>query len=255
MNILQAVILGIVQGLTEFIPVSSSAHLVLVPHFLGWSSPPVIFGIVLHIGTLSAILIFFWKDILQLAISNKRYAFLIILACIPTVIMAIAFKRFFESLFENPLGVSILLLVTGFLLWIAPRKPRNAQLKTVSYTDALWIGFAQGCAIAPGISRSGTTIVTGLFRGLDGEEAVRFSFLLSIPAILGALIFKIKDFQLQSSLINQATTYWVGGFAAAISGYFAIKVVFKSIKTGKFKYFAYYCCALGIVGILNVCLR
>jgi len=259
MNIIQAIVLGIVQGLTEFIPVSSSAHLVLVPHFFGWNTPPIIFDIILHLGTLVAILIFFWKDILRLFTSDRRYIFLIIIACIPTGIMGFLFKDFFESLFENPFGVSILLLVTGFILWISPSKRDNARpatedlagkRTTISFVDAIWIGFAQGCAIAPGISRSGATIVTGLFRGLSGEMAVRFSFLLSIPAILGALVFKIKDFQLQSSLINQATTYLLGGIAAAISGYLAIKVVFKTIKTGKFKYFAIYCWILGTIGLL-----
>ena len=248
MTILQAIVLGIVQGLTEFIPVSSSAHLVLISRFLGWNPPPIIFDIVLHLGTLTAILIYFWRDILQLLTSNRWYIFLIIVACIPTAIMGFLFKNFFESLFENPLGVSVLLLVTGSLLWFSSTK-RNAECGTrITVFDALWIGFAQGCAIAPGISRSGATISTGLFRRVDGETAVRFSFLLSIPAILGAFIFKIKDFHCGQES-GGATTYWLGGIAAAISGYLAIKIVFKSIKTGKFRYFAIYCWILGILGI------
>jgi len=258
MNILQAIILGIVQGLTEFIPVSSSAHLVLIPYFMGWDIPPVAFDIFLHLGTLSAIFIFFWKDILKLFTADKWWSFLIILACIPTAVMGFFFKDFFEKLFENPSGVSILLLVTGFLLWISPpgRLADSVQSgaevkreKPVSFSDALWIGFAQGCAIAPGISRSGATIVAGLFCGLEGKLAVKFSFLLSIPAILGALIFKIRDFQSGTVLLNHVN-YWAGGIAAAISGYFAIAVVFKSIKTGKFKLFALYCWGLGVTGLL-----
>lgn len=274
MNIFQIIVLGIVQGLTEFIPVSSSAHLVLIPYFFGWNLPPVFFGIVLHLGTLTAILIYFWKDILQLLTSDRRYVFLIIVACIPTAVMGFLFKDFFESLFENPLGVSVLLLVTGSLLWVSDTHSHPplggvehcSTVGTLPYRvgtrirvtvfDALWIGFAQGCAIAPGISRSGATISTGLLRRMDGETAVRFSFLLSIPAILGALVFKLKDFHFQSSPdIIGATTYWLGGIVAGVSGYLAIKVVFKSIKTGKFKLFAYYCWALGLVGILSVCLH
>lgn len=251
MSIIQVVVLGIVQGLTEFIPVSSSAHLVLIPHFLKWDIPPVSFDIILHLGTLIALFIFFWKDILKLFVADRKHLLLIIVACIPTVIMAIVFKRFFESLFENPLGVSVLLLVTGLLLWISPRNKNQEQGNRVpvSITDSLWIGFAQGCAIAPGISRSGATIATGLFRGLSGETAVRFSFLLSIPAILGALVFKIKDFQFVTSSLS-FTQSLTGGITAAISGYFAIKIVFKSIRTRKFKFFALYCWILGIIGLL-----
>jgi undecaprenyl-diphosphatase len=261
MDVVQAVILGIVQGLTEFIPVSSSAHLVLIPHFFGWSIPPVTFDVILHFGTLLAVLIYFRKDIVKMLTGDYRLLNALIIACIPTFFIGAIFKDFLEGLFENPLGVSALLLITGFILWISPNKPspaagrrpieKDKEPSTVSFINALWIGFAQGAAIAPGISRSGATIVTGLFLGLTGENAVRFSFLLSIPAILGALVFKLKDFTLQPCNPVILQLCLAGGIAAAVSGYFAIKIVFKTIKTGKFKYFAFYCWVLGIIGVLS----
>jgi len=266
MPLIQSIILGLVQGLTEFLPVSSSAHLVLVPNFLGWEPSPVLFDIFLHLGTLVAVLVYFRKDILGLFSSRSSPLTVLIVACVPTAIIGFLFKGFFEKLFENPAGVSVLLLVTGFLLWFSSRRAtRPAKLAgklsdpqgrraTISYADALWIGIAQGAAIAPGISRSGATISTGLLRGLSGEEAARFSFLLSIPAILGALVFKLKDL---SSTVHgpQSTAYMIGGAVAGLAGYGALKIVFKALKAGRFKYFALYCWALGTIGILSVLVR
>ncbi len=254
------------QGLTEFFPISSSAHLVLVPHFLKWAIPPLLFDVALHAGTLIAVLVFFWEDIIKLFTSDRRLFLLLLVACVPTGVIGFLFKGFFESLFENPKGVSALLLVTGLLLFIASRKqstvhsPQSTaeeknpstvdrRLSTISFVDALWIGFAQGCAIAPGISRSGATISTGILRGISADQAARFSFLLSIPAILGALAFKIKDFNSQLSTLNPQL-YLIGGIAASVSGYIAIKVVFKALKTNKFKFFAYYCWLVGIIGLI-----
>ena len=256
MDIFQSFILGLVQGLTEFLPISSSAHLVLIPHFLGWQSAPVFFDIMLHLGTLIAVLFFFYKDILRLFTTERRLIILIIIACIPAFLVGVLFKDIIEKLFENPIGVSVLLLVTGVFLYAAPStiQGQNTKNKAISFFDALLIGIAQAFAIAPGISRSGATITTALFRGVSAEESARFSFLLSIPVILGAFVFKFKDigFKIQGLL---SAPYVVGMIAAAISGFFAIKFVFKAIKAGKFKMFAYYCWAIGIFSLLFIFIR
>lgn len=271
MNFIQVLILGVVQGITEFIPVSSSAHLVLIPDFLGWGIPPVSFDIAVHIGTLFAVLLYLRRDIFELFGSGRKLLPVILVACIPTAALGFFLKDFFESLFENSLGVSCLLLVTGFVLWLpflritghvsdsdtggqrATSDPNAAsglgQVHKISYIDALWIGFAQGCAIAPGISRSGSTISAGLLRGLSKDSALRFAFLLFIPAMLGALLLKLKDFSSAASSGLPPWQYFAGGAVSFISGYFAINMVFASLKKGRWKIFSYYCWILGVFGI------
>lgn len=272
MDILQAIIIGIVQGLTEFLPISSSAHLVFVPYLLGTESS-LAFDTILHIGTLVAVVVYFWKDLLQmiraffsslldLARGNfrkqlkddqyKKLAWMVIIGSIPAGLAGILFKDFFEGLFNNIPAVGFFLLITGVLLYTSEMVSRKVthknDLKEMSIKNSLVIGVAQACSIAPGISRSGATISTGLFLGLERELAARFSFLLSIPAILGAALVQAKDI---SSVVDISTAATLAGFIAAIvTGYLAIKIVLKLISERDLLVFAYYCWIVGALALI-----
>ena len=272
MDIIQAIIIGIAQGLTEFLPVSSSAHLVFVPHLLGTESS-LAFDTILHIGTLVAVVVYFWKDLVKMFraffaslrdIVHRRFkqglkedkykklAWLVIIGTIPAGLAGILFKDLFEGLFTNIPVVGFFLLITGALLYTSEMVSRKVEdkrgIKNLSTKDALIIGFAQACAIAPGISRSGATISTGLFLGLNRELAARYSFLLSIPAILGAALVQAKDI---SSVLDISTAATVAGFiAAAITGYLAIKIVLKLISERDLLIFAYYCWIVGALALI-----
>jgi undecaprenyl-diphosphatase len=272
MDIIQAIIIGIVQGLTEFLPVSSSAHLVFTPYLLGTESS-MAFDTLLHIGTLVAVVVYFWNDIVHMFksfISSladltrgqfreslredqfKKLAWMVLIGTIPAGLVGVLFKDFFEGLFTNIPAVGVFLIITGFLLYgsemISRKTPDKAGLKEMSIKNGLIIGVAQACAIAPGISRSGATISTGLFLGIERELAARFSFLLSIPAILGAALVQIKDI---STIFDVTTTVTVAGFiAAAISSYLAIKLMLKLISERDLLIFAYYCWIVGPLAII-----
>jgi undecaprenyl-diphosphatase len=272
MDIIQAIIIGIVQGLTEFLPVSSSAHLVFVPEIMGVQSS-LAFDTLLHIGTLVAVFTYFWNDITHMIKSffssladiprgrfkknfqedqYKKLAWLVIIGTIPAGLAGVLFKSNFESLFSSILAVGIFLIVTGFLLWGSERvsqriKPENRKpLEKLTIKNSLIVGIAQAFAIAPGISRSGATISAGLFLGFERELAARYSFLLSIPAILGAALVQAKDI----TSLDMSTAALVAGFlAAAISGYLAIKFMIKLIKERSLLIFAYYCWIVGIIAV------
>ncbi|MDI6704591.1 MAG: undecaprenyl-diphosphate phosphatase [bacterium] len=273
MDIIDAIILGVVQGVTEFIPISSSGHLVLVPHFLHIEPPGVAFDAYLHLGTLLALFAFYWRDIENLLIAfgksimdiakrnlqtvwkspDKKMAWLIIISSIPTAAMGFLLEDYFDSLFENPLGVGFLLIVTGCFLWIGRNKGGEKDILRMGITTALLIGVAQGCAIAPGISRSGATIVMGLLLGLTRDFAARYAFLLCIPSILGVTILKLNDV-----LYGEIDPCMVifGTIISAISGYIAIKVLLRIVSRGKLGIFAYYCWVVGflvvvLIGILH----
>ena len=267
-TIIQAIILGIVQGLTEFLPVSSSAHLVFMSDILGVQQN-VAFDTLLHLGTLLAVVGYFWKDLVVIISSFlsslldifrgrfkegleetpfKKLSWLLLVGTIPAGVMGILFKSEFEALFNSILYVGIFLLITGLLLWGAERvKPGDKDVKDISFKNAIVIGVAQGIAIAPGISRSGATIAAGLFSGLNRELAARFSFLLSIPAILGAALVQAKDI---TSFDVSTSVLIVGFVSAAIFGYLAIKLLLKIIKERSLMIFAYYCWIIGIAAII-----
>ena len=278
-NILIGISIGIVQGLTEFLPVSSSAHLVFMHELTGFA-PNLAFDILLHVGTLIAVVAYFWKDIVQMIIAFvssimdiprhrfikgiqedqfKKLAWFIIIGSIPAGLAAFLFKDLFESLFSNSAAVGFFLLITGFLLWGSERASQRSSktgldtsnkvtLGKMNAKDALVIGTAQAFAIAPGISRSGSTISTGLFLGLERELAARFSFLLSIPAILGAAVVQMNDISL--GFDTNTGAFAAGLIAAAISGYLAIKLMLKLIKERSLMVFAYYCWIVGLVVIV-----
>lgn len=263
MTTFQSIILGIIQGLTEFLPVSSSGHLVLAQHFWGISEPKITFEIVVHLGSLLAVLIYFHKDIIALLLSatkifsskksyhdvnNIKVLAYLLIATIVTAVIGFSFKSKFESLYDIPLAVSIALAVTGLILFISDRIP-NGKFDdyNIGWGKAIFIGIGQALAIIPGISRSGTTIAFALFSKMKRENAARFSFLLSIPAILGAALIDFMDID----SIDPATLgkYSAGAIAAFISGFIVIALLIKLIQQKKLKYFSYYCWALSLVSI------
>ena len=262
MSIVDALIMGLVQGLTEFLPISSSGHLVIAKHFLGGvKESGILFEVLLHLGTLLAVLLYFRRDIYRLLLSilpterlagqeraeGRKMVLAIIAGTVPTVIIALIFKDTFERLFESVQIVSAMLLVTGVLLFLSDRV-KVTKRESINLKDAVIIGIVQGLAIIPGISRSGSTIATGLFMGIKAERAATYSFLLSIPAICGAVVLHSKG--LTSLNGGDAVPYMTGVAAAAISGFFSIKVLMKIVAGRKLKLFAFYCWTVGLLGLI-----
>ncbi len=254
MSILDAIILGLIQGLTEFLPISSSGHLVLSKHLLGAAMPGVLFELIVHFGTLMSVVIYFRGRIYRLILSpfrkedryGRRTILQLIIGTIPAVIVALAFKDEIESAFASPLTTSILLLVTGIILFTTAW-PLKFE-KEIKIPHALAIGIGQALAIFPGISRSGSSITAGLLAGVKPVRAAEFSFLLSIPAIAGAIIFKINDIAaLNTSLLPQ---YIIGAVISFLSGLLAVYLLLDLIKKGKFGYFGIYCSVIGFIGII-----
>lgn len=266
MTIFQAFLLGIVQGLTEFLPVSSSAHLVFFQFLLGFSDPLVFFDVILHLGTLVALLIYFAPDLAHLVrdsvygifflsrrkplkeifeiAPHSRWALGIIIASIPTALMGFLFKDWFESLFSSLQAVGLALFGTSAILWSTRYYQKGEKtIETARFLDFFLIGVLQGVAIIPGISRSGTTIAAALLLGLEHETAFRFSFLLAIPAILGAGLLEAHH--------GLETWRWgwqvlgVGFLVSAFFGYFSIYFLSKIVRKGKLYAFAFYTLAFG----------
>ncbi len=274
MTLLEAILLGILQGLTEFLPVSSSGHLVLAQHFLGLKEPLVFFDVMLHVGTLAAIIVVYRGAIGRLAsgsistLASKtffrnpsamlnsshelRFIGLILLGSIPTGIIAVLFKTQLESFFEAVVFVSIMLILTGIILQL-PRLRRedvnNLEISTqrIKSWHAPLIGIAQGCAITPGISRSGSTISIALLLGIPAKLAAEYSFLLSIPAILGAVALKIPDIADTSMPLY---ILGAGMLTAFVVGYIALRLLLVVLNRGQFSLFTYYCIVLGLVSLL-----
>lgn len=271
---LQAIIMGLVQGLTEFLPVSSSGHLVLSKFILGANlDTSALFEILLHVGTLVAVFIFYWKDVVNLIkeglllvkdcvlfvvkkkkmemyLERKMVVFIII-ASVPTAILGLLMEAFLEDLFlSSVVAVGFALLVTGVLLMSIRKMPQGHKtLKQMKERDALTIGIVQGIATLPGISRSGSTVTAGIFCGMDKEFAFRFSFLMSIPAILGAAILKLTDVSGADVAANFGP-YLVGMLVAAAVGYLSIRWLKNLIQKDQFHYFGYYCLAVGLISIV-----
>lgn len=248
--------LGALQGLTEFLPVSSSGHLVLFQQFVDVGEDHVLFDLVLHLGTLLPVL-WFYRHHVQLLLRDPvqgKGAFreregvrlwgLLIAASIPTAVIGLAFEDQFEALFSNPAALTLTFAITGTLLWASGRFDRSDRQTPLTLPLAVGLGIAQGFAITPGISRSGTTIAVALMLGLPREEAARFSFLMSVPAISGAVLLKLKDADL-------ATLDWLSlglGFSAAlVTGYAALVLLVRVVKAGTFPRFAWYCWAVAAV--------
>jgi undecaprenyl-diphosphatase len=259
MNIIQAIILGLMQGASEFVPISSSGHLVLVPWLLGWPRPGLVFDTVVHWGTLVAVLAYFWRDFIALVSAwgrslasrnlsepEARIAWLIIVGTLPAALMGYVGEDFFESLFSTPVWVAGFLLITGLILalseWLGHRRKEPHQL---TFVDSIIIGIAQGCAIAPGISRSGATMAAGLFRELKREAAARYSFLLATPIILGAGLLQLLDLFEMGNPTAHLPSLGIGFLAAAISGYLCIRFLLSYLQRGNLYVFAIYCWLAG----------
>jgi undecaprenyl-diphosphatase len=261
MTILNAIILGAVQGLTEFLPVSSSGHLVLVQKIFGISEPALFFDTMVHVGTLAAVFVVLWRDIWAiLRRIVQPLTGLLIVATIPTVIVALAFRGTIEHVFETGQFLGFSFLVTTGLLLTAELLSRRARFargfvraENMSWLDALVIGILQAVAIIPGVSRSGATISGALSCGLDRDFAARFSFLLAIPAILGALALQIKDLAEGDVAIGGIGIVPViaGTASAALVGFFAVKFMLKIIKEKSLVGFAVYTAILGTLVLID----
>lgn len=264
-SVFQALILGIVQGVTEFIPISSSGHLVLVPWLLDWHNPGLAFDAMLHLGTLFAVGVFFWRDLAELMIGaalsikerslgdepRRKIAWLIMLGTLPATVVGFALGDFFEVLFASPMWVGVLLVTTGVLLMVSEKlSRRNLEVHEMTWLDAIIVGLGQAVAIAPGISRSGATISYGLWRGLRREDAARYSFLLAVPIILGAGAFKVKDLWGTPLFSNSPLILCTGFLSATVSGFLSIKFLLGYLRKRSLYPFAIYCWAMGLASTL-----
>lgn len=269
---LMSAVLGFVQGVAEFLPISSSGHLTLLQHFFGMEEPDNLLNILLHFATLLAVCVYYFQDVVEMILEffrairdmfsrrpsrgnppeARRLVLLIIVGTLPLFVVMLV-KDYVEALGNSPVFVSCALLVTGCILFVSDRMAggrktaRNATLK-----DVLLVGLAQGCATIPGLSRSGCTISAGMAVGFDRKFAVRYSFLLSLPAVLGATILEIKDVIGAESGLAQGVLpmYLLGMVIAGVVGYFSIRLVNLLASKGKFGAFAYYCWAVGLVALI-----
>ena len=273
MTTLEAIILGIIQGLTEFLPVSSSGHLVLFQKLFGLKQAELFFDVGVHLGTLVAVIIVFRREVKKIIAalvqlvshaglketilqkiesdSQLKMALLIVVGSIPTAILGFLFTGIAGRLFASGLITGLMLIVTGLLLWLTRRtraSVNQARSDRLTIKNALIIGIVQGLAIIPGISRSGSTISIGLLLGIDREMAARYSFLLSIPAIIGAGLWSLKGGLSQTDLAIRVTL--LGAFTAALVGYAALKSLLQVVKKGRLHVFAPYCWLVGILAII-----
>ncbi len=247
----EAVVLGLVQGLTEFLPVSSSGHLVIAQALLGIEEHVLIFDVFVHLGTLIAVFTAFWADIWGiLKRPFRKITALLLTACIPTALMGLLLNDFFTALFSSLTAVACALCVTGILLWISDRFHGEKTIEEMGFGHALAVGFFQGCAITPGLSRSGSTIFGAILCGLKRSEAAKFSFILSIPAILGAGALEVLD-MLHTESLEISWTYILGAAVAAVSGYWAIRFFIKLLEKAHLRYFSLYCWLLAAIVLLR----
>lgn len=264
MSILQALILGIIQGLTEFLPISSSGHLLLVQKAMGISDIGFVFDVALHLGTLIALIIFFFKDIRTLIkavfvkTKQTRLAWLIIIATIPAAVIGYLLEGAAESKFRSPLLVAVNLAVFGFVILAAEnyaqRYKQLAQINTLTKKEAITMGFAQAVAVVPGVSRSGATITAGIFIGVDRVSATRFSFLLGIPITAGAILKVLLKHSTLSLIHHETTIFFVGIAAAFTAGILAIKFMLNYLAKHDLTVFAYYRFAVATLIILILAL-
>lgn len=291
MSLLESIILGFIQGVTEFLPVSSSGHLAIFKNFFGLQEAGITFDILLHVGTLVAVFICFWKDIWELIVNGvgiivdicknigvffvnklngkkpgftlkpynkiistpyRRYVMLIIIATIPTGIMGVLFKDLIEQVSMSLIVPGICLLMTSVILLIADNtKDGRENEENVSFGKAGFVGVCQGFATLPGISRSGTTITACLLAGMDRAFAVKFSFIVSIPAILGAAVLDVPDMFKETLSSGEIVNSIVGTVVSAVVGYICIKTMLKVVRKKKFKGFAAYCAIMGLVAVIG----
>ena len=276
MTLIQSIFLGLVQGIAEFLPISSSGHLSIFQHFFGMTAAGevnVFFDVLLHLATLVSVCVVYWEDIVAIVrdclgfaksaghpvpggtrkgYPGARLLVMMFFATLPLFVI-LPVKDYVEQLYDSTLFIGIALLGTGAMLYISDRMPRGSKnAKNMSVLDAVFVGVCQAIATVPGLSRSGTTITAGICRGLDRQFAVKYSFLISIPAILGANILSLVD-AIKENLVDwsQLPVYLVGMAVAMVSGYFSISLVKYISRKGKFGWFACYC---GIAGAITIIL-
>lgn len=285
MSLLQAILMGVIQGVTEFLPVSSSGHLALFQKLFGVNTDTgILFEVLLHIGTLLAVFVVYYHDIVKMvtetlgmvhdifvnlsiytknhSVRNKRpylrivrnsyrkIVVMILVSSVPTAIIGVVSSELVEMASELALIPGIGLIVTAVILFFADRVPEGTKLpKRVTYTNAFMIGICQGIATLPGISRSGTTVTACLVSGFKRGFAVKYSFLMSIPAILGSLLLQLKDLNSLQMSGAQITNYVAGMFVAAIVGYICIKTMLVVVRRKKFTFFSAYCMVVGIISV------
>lgn len=268
MDLFQAIFLGILQGITEFLPVSSSGHLVLAQALFGRDMETgIIFEIVVHFGSFCSITLYYRKLIAKIlgdlfksitpdglknemykTNANVKFSLFILISMIPAMIVGFTLKDQIEELFMNPFFASCMLLITGTLLF-STKFVKNPE-KDVNAIRSLLVGIAQACAIIPGISRSGSTISIGLFTGIKREEVANFSFLMVLPVLAGAMLLALMDL-METGIESAAVMILIIGFLASfISGYFALSYLVSLLKQAKFYYFSYYCWAIGLAGVI-----
>lgn len=253
MNIFEAIILGLIQGLTEFLPVSSSGHLVLLQQFFAIDEGVITFNIAVHFATLLAVFLVFWKDIIEIIKRPfSKLSLLIIVGTIPTAVIGLIFKDTFEGFLQTGSVLGYAFLFTGLILWYAETvKNKDKGLNETTYVDTIVIGIAQGIAILPGVSRSGLTLAGALTRGLDRRFALKISFLMSMPSILGATLLEALDIAKQPYEVAGIVSILAGMVAAGISGYLAIRFMLKIFEQKSLKIFSYYVFGLGAIIILD----
>ena len=278
MSLIQAFILGAIQGATEFLPVSSSGHLVLVPWLVSWPAPGLAFGAITHWGTAAAIIVYFWRDLLQVlralagwvaqvgrsrrlgplsaASFEARLGLIIVLGSIPAAILGYLLNDFFEDQFARPIPAAAFLLVTALLLAGSERLGRrNRTLEALTWVDALLAGMAQAAAILPGISRSGATIAACLGRGLERASAARFSFLLSVPVVLGAGLYKVVDLSSSGALARAVPLLAVGFVVSFCVGLGSIRFLMRQLQRGRLYPYAIYCAVAGLGCLIMAAVR
>ena len=252
MTLLQAVMLGVAQGLGEFLPISSSAHLVLVPWLFGWTDPGLTFDVALHVGTLVAVVIYFWKDWCELIIKGftevrsvkGRLFWCLVAASVPGAMGGFLLEKKAETIFRSPVLIAIMLILMGILLyWADRRSAKKTEIDNITFGTGVLVGISQTLAIIPGVSRSGITMTTGLFIGMTREGAARFSFLLSTPIIFGAAMVKLRGVISNSSVIT--LDFATGMLVSCLTGIVSIGFLLRYVQTRDFLPFAWYRFILG----------
>lgn len=262
MELLKAIVLGIIQGLTEFLPISSSGHLVIGARILDFQEPGIVFEVFLHCGTLFAVILVFRKELLKmlrsLVVSSSvrradpelshyfNWSIQVVVATVPAVIAGLFLRNSIDRIFDTISITFSMLAVTGIMMLLTKFiRDRGA---TITWPRALAVGMAQALAILPGISRSGSTIFTGILVGINREEAARFSFIMSIPAILGAVVLKAGDLYASPPSFDQLVNIGAGTLASLVSGYGAIVLLLRIVRRGKLHWFGYYCLLVSGLG-------
>jgi undecaprenyl-diphosphatase len=257
LTLLQAIILGLVQGLGEFLPISSSAHLILVPWLFRWTDPGLTFDVALHVGTLIAVVLYFWRDWLQLiskgltdAHSKEgRLLWYLVIASVPGALIGFLLEKKAETIFRAPLLIAGMLIVMGIFLWWSDRRSaKNIELSNITFRTSVLIGISQAMAIIPGVSRSGITMATGMVLGLNRESSARFSFLLSTPIIFGAALVKLPHIISNPAMITM--NFIMGMLVSFISGILSIGFLLKYVQTRDFLPFVWYRFLLGALVIV-----